>query len=151
MQRAFALPDEAHGALADDDFLVAGDEVVERVDAERLGAPLAARTRGAVRLAAQLGAVGEDRLERSSVEPGHRQLAQCHVDRALMAGVYDLGDGRGAGEDARNAAPFGIHSYADGQVHCGAFALLLHRNTADMVPGKRSRAPFLRPKCKRSR
>ena len=52
MQRAFALPDEAHGAVADDDFLVAGDEVVERVDAERLGAPLAARTRGAVRLAA---------------------------------------------------------------------------------------------------
>ena len=142
MQRAFAAPDQAHGPIADDDLFVAGDEVVERVDTKLLGAPLAAGTRGAFGLAAELGAVGQDRLQRAPLEPGDRQLVQRNVDRALMAGVHDFGDGRGSGEDPRHKAPRGIHSYADDRGHCGAFAHLLRRNTADMVCGE-AKSPFL--------
>ena len=77
-----------------------GDEVVERLDAALLHPQAAAGTSGVVRLAAPLRAVGEDRLQRRTVETGHRQLGQAQVDRLLVARVHDGRDRqRGAGND----------------------------------------------------
>ncbi len=66
-----------------------------------LGAPLAARAGGAVRLAAQLGAVGEDRLEAHAVEAGDRKRLEAVVDRFLVAGVDDGSDRSGASSETR--------------------------------------------------
>jgi hypothetical protein len=79
---------------------VARDERVEGRNAERLDAAFAAGTGSLVRLAAPLGAVGEDQLEARAVEAGHGKVGEAGVDRLLVAGVHDGRDGQlGAGKD----------------------------------------------------
>ena len=97
---AVPVPVRRMGELGEGDLGVARDELVEGRDAQRLGPALAAGTRGLVRLAAPLGAVGEDRLEAVAVEAGHGKVGKAGVDGPLVAGMDDGRDGQpGAGKD----------------------------------------------------
>ena len=92
MQRFGTLTDEAHTGGIHDDFLVAGDEGVECVDALHIGAALAPRARGLIRLAPELCAVGEDGLQRLAVKAGDGKFGQTLIDGPLMARVNHPGD-----------------------------------------------------------
>ena len=82
------------GESREGDLGVARDEIVEGLDAELLHLQPAARTGGIVRLAAPLGAIGQDRLQRRAIEPGHGQLGETHIDGLLVARMHDGGDGQ---------------------------------------------------------
>ena len=92
MKRALPGPLKTHGAVADDDLAVAGDELVECRDAVYFGAAAAARAARRVRDAALLRAIGEDRLQRGAVETRDRDAGEPLVDRQLVACMHDLGD-----------------------------------------------------------
>ncbi len=110
------LAQQAHGAVADDDLLVAGDEIVEGGDAQRVGAALAAGACGLIRLAAQLGAVGEDRLQRFPVEPRHGEGGETGIDRFFVADVNDLRHGARRIADHRDRTAFGRCNRSDTRV-----------------------------------
>ncbi len=91
-----------------------------------LGTPLAAGTGRAVGLAAQLGAVGQQRLERVPVETWDSQLAERHVDGALVAGVHDDRDRRQPRTDDGHAAgSVDLQTRLHLQRHSGSFLSLL--------------------------
>jgi hypothetical protein len=69
------------------------NKLVERGDPQPAGTQAATRACCIVSLAALLGAVGEDRLERRAIEVRHPEGRQCGIDGALMAGLHDRGDG----------------------------------------------------------
>ena len=134
MQVGLPLAGDTHRAVADDDLAIALGEVVEAGDALGLG-PLGATGAGRrVGDAALLGAVGEHRLERRAIEAVDGQLGEAEVDGALMADVHDRTDGRCRPPKTSGARrPSASIPRLTVEFTCGAFAILLRRNTADMV------------------
>jgi hypothetical protein len=80
---------EAQGGAFEGDLGMVGDEVVEGPEPQPLRAQPAAGTGCMVRLAALLGAVGEDGLDGGAVEPRHIELGEADGNGPLVAGVYD--------------------------------------------------------------
>ena len=92
MQGLRTLTDEANARGVDDDFLVAGDEGVERVDALHIRTALLAGARGLVGLTAELGAIGKHRLQGLAVKARDGKLGQTLIDGPLMACVNGPGN-----------------------------------------------------------
>ena len=93
VKRALARAGETDGPVADDDLVMAGNELIEARHPLDLGAAPAAGAARGVRDAALLGAVGEDGLERRAVEPRDGHPGEALIDRQLVARIDDLGNG----------------------------------------------------------
>ena len=111
---AFAL--EAHAAVADDHFLLAQNELIERLDALHLRAPLAAGTGHLVLDALEPGAILQHRLEGVAVKSRDGERLKALVDRGDVTGVHDLRDARARWPEHRLAA--GAHADLDACLVC---------------------------------
>ena len=100
-----ALAFEAHAAVADDDFLLAQNILIERLDALHFRAPLAAGTGHLILDALQAGAVLQHGFEGGARQPWDCERRKPLVDRCGMTGVDHLGHAGVRGPSTGSPAP----------------------------------------------